>query len=85
MKDYQFLRQRPIQNYIVDFMNKELSLIIEVDGYSHHEEERWKNDVIRQKKLESLGFVVLRFTDEEVLKDIDQVAMVIESWILANS
>lgn len=44
MKGYQFLRQRPVLNYIADFMCKELKLIIEVDGESHESEDQWYKD-----------------------------------------
>jgi len=81
MKNCQFRRQRPVGRYIADFMCKELKLIIEVDGSTHHREEVYANDVIRQKELERLGFFVLRFTDEQVLKKINNVALEIERWI----
>ncbi|MBN2731770.1 MAG: DUF559 domain-containing protein [Balneolaceae bacterium] len=77
-----FLRQRPVLNYIADFMCKELMLIIEVDGYTHGFEEQWQLDKERQKDLESVGFTVLRFTDEEIMDDIDNVQKAIEYWVL---
>lgn len=81
MKGYQFLRQRPVLNYIADFMCLELQLIIEVDGYSHRFEEQWRKDLQRQQVLEENNFTVLRFSDDEVLYDIDNVSRVIEQWI----
>ncbi len=69
----QFRRQRPIDNYIVDFVCLPLNLIIEVDGITHTYEEVTGNDKIRQLKLESLGFKIIRFTDEEVLTSISSV------------
>ena len=63
LRGYQFRRQRPVLNFIADFMCKELMLIIEVDGITHHFEEQFDNDRIRQKALESSGFTVLRFLD----------------------
>ena len=81
MKGFQFRRQRPVLNYIADFMCKELMLVIEVDGSIHQLEEIIKYDEIRQKALEEAGFTVLRFTNEEVLKDINAVANYIEDWI----
>ncbi|KYG71983.1 very-short-patch-repair endonuclease [Roseivirga ehrenbergii] len=69
----QFRRQRPIDNYIVDFVCLPLKLIIEVDGITHTYEEVTENDKIRQLKLESLGFKVIRFTDEEVSTSISSV------------
>jgi very-short-patch-repair endonuclease len=68
-----FNRQRPALNYIADFMCKELKLIIEVDGYTHLLEDVIFNDKIRQINLEEAGFKVIRFKDEEVLREIDVV------------
>jgi very-short-patch-repair endonuclease len=74
---YAFNRQRPVLNYIADFMCMELKLIIEVDGYTHTFDEVKKNDLIRQTRLEKAGFMVLRFKDEEVLMEIGRVREVI--------
>ena len=78
---YKFLRQRPIKNYIVDFFCKELSLIIEIDGFSHAQEEVFENDLKRQKELETLDYHFLRFNDEEVLSDFDNVMRTMEIWL----
>lgn len=76
---YSFLRQRPIGNYIADFMCKELMLVIEVDGYSH--KFKSEEDTERDKVLADLGFAVLRFTDEEVMNDLPNVQRTLETWI----
>ena len=81
MKGYQFRRQRPVLNYIADFMCKELKLIIEVDGITHTYEGAKEKDDIRQKNLEQAGFVVIRFDDDEVLKGINSVIKRIEDKI----
>ena len=60
---YRFLRQRPVDKYIADFMCKELKLIVEVDGYSHN--FKTEEDKERDKTLATLGFQMLRFSDEE--------------------
>jgi very-short-patch-repair endonuclease len=65
---YTFLRQRPIDNYIADFMCRPLRLIIELDGYSHN--FKYENDLERDKKLSELGYKTLRFHDDEVMKDL---------------
>ena len=72
-----FNRQRPVLNYIADFMCKPLKLIIEVDGYTHLIDEVKANDEIRQRKLEAAGFRVIRFNDAEVLKEIESVRNII--------
>jgi very-short-patch-repair endonuclease len=76
-----FLRQRPIHNYIVDFFCKELSLIIEIDGYSHTLDEIKEKDNRREAVLTSLGFEIIRFTDKRVLEDINNVEISIMSKI----
>lgn len=81
MLGYQFRRQRPVLKYIADFMCKELNLIVEVDGYTHHDEAVYNKDMIKQSELENAGFTVLRFSDEEVLTDIDNVTRILEGWI----
>lgn len=70
---HQFRRQRPIGNYIADFACLKLNLIIEVDGITHEHGEIANEDAIRQANLEELGFVVIRFTDDEVLTQINRV------------
>jgi len=79
MLGYKFIRQKPIAKYVVDFFCRELKLIIEVDGYSH--EGSFEEDQIRQNKLEELGLNILRFSESEVRRDIEQVLTVIEAWI----
>lgn len=81
LKGFQFRRQRPVLNYIADFMCKELMLVIEVDGITHHAEEAIKKDEFRQKILESAGFTVLRLRDEDVLNHIEAVCHYLEDWI----
>ena len=76
---YTFLRQRPIEIYIADFMCKELKLVIEVDGYSHN--FKFEEDEERDKNLARLGYIILRFSDEEVMKDLANVERVIRAWI----
>ncbi|MBN1634382.1 MAG: DUF559 domain-containing protein [Ignavibacteria bacterium] len=74
MKGYTFNRQRFILNYIADFFCKELKLIIEVDGATHFEEEVYKKDIVRQRILEEHGYKIIRFMDEEILNEINNVA-----------
>src|SRR6266487_2064222 len=81
MKGCGFRRQRPIMNYIADFMCKELMLVIEVDGSSHWNDEAKKNDEQREEVLQLAGFTVLNFTDEEVLNNLTRVQEKIMHWI----
>lgn len=64
---HQFRRQRPIGPYIVDFACLVKMIIIEVDGESHEQEGALEYDLNRQNFLESVGFKVIRISNEEVL------------------
>ena len=66
-----FKRQRPIDNFIVDFFCSELNLIIEIDGNSHYRKPAY--DFYRQEKLKWLGYHILRFTEGEVIQNIGSV------------
>jgi len=85
MLGYDFDRQRPIDNYIVDFYCKDLNLAIEVDGESHYHEETAKKDIERQERLESLGVRFLRFDDLDIKKDMRYVLNLIHDWINENT
>jgi len=79
MLGYDFDRQKPIDNFIVDFFCNELMLAIEIDGETHN--YKMSRDKERQKRLEGLGVCFLRFTDEEVKENIEGVVEEIERWI----
>ena len=79
---YDFDRQKPIDNFIVDFFCNELMLAIEIDGETHN--YKMTQDIERQQRIEGLGVRFLRFTDEEVKQNIEGVVAVIEKWIKGN-
>ncbi|HEY5123144.1 MAG TPA: endonuclease domain-containing protein [Ignavibacteria bacterium] len=79
LKGYQFLRQRPIDKYIVDIFCKELKLIIELDGMTHINNESYDNE--RENYLKNLGYNFIRFSDNDVMNNLNGVAMYLENWI----
>ena len=81
MKKYKFNRQRPVLNYIADFMCKELMLIVEVDGITHQSKKAFIKDEKREADLKSIGFSILRFSDWEVLNRMVDVDIAIGEWI----
>ncbi|MGB5893179.1 MAG: endonuclease domain-containing protein [Ignavibacteriaceae bacterium] len=83
MKCFDFDRQRPIDNYIVDFYCKDIQLAIEVDGESHY--GNLKADKRRERRLNKLGVTVLRFDDMEIVYELDEVLKKIERWIDENA
>jgi very-short-patch-repair endonuclease len=54
---------------------------VEVDGYSHEIIEVFNKDVIKEEKMSSFGITILRFTDNQVLRDMDNVLRAIEGYI----
>ena len=79
MIGFDFNRQKPIDNYIADFFCMKLRLVIEIDGASHNFQAEY--DLKRQRNLEKLGLTVLRFTEKEVRRDIQNVLRSIAMWI----
>ena len=73
LKGRQFYRQKNIGDFIVDFYCPSAKLIVELDGGQHYTEEGVKTDKIRDDYLENFGFLVLRFSDREVFKNIEGV------------
>jgi very-short-patch-repair endonuclease len=74
MLGIQFYRQKPIGNYIVDFYAPSARLVVEVDGAQHFDRPRAEYDERRTAYLKRLGLRVLRYTDREVLLQLDSVA-----------
>lgn len=75
-----FRRQHSLERFIVDFYSSEAMLVIEVDGDIHLQTQ--EADAIRQEVLESMGLHVLRFTNDQVLTEIEevveQIGMIVE-------
>ena len=72
MKRYSFLCQRPVLNYIADFMCKEIKRIIEIEVLTHSYAQTTEKDAFRQKTLEKTRFKLLRYTDKEVLTALNR-------------
>ncbi|MCV3240427.1 endonuclease domain-containing protein [Mesorhizobium sp. ZC-5] len=73
-----FRRQVPIGRYVADFACLEAKLIVEIDGSQHAESVR---DAVRDAELKVRGFRVLRFWNDDVLKDIDGVCDTIIAYV----
>ena len=78
---YPSVCRNPIGDYIVDFICKETKLIIEIDGGQHNEPENIEYDKIRTEFLNSLGYRVLRFWNNEIYENIDGVLLKIKQEI----
>ena len=80
-----FRRQHPISDYIVDFYCHELKLIIELDGEIHDLKENKVYDKDREEILTELGFTVLRFKNEMVLKQTKSVLNEIKKVTISHT
>lgn len=81
MRGYDFHRQKPIGRFIYDFYCYELKLVIELDGYTHRFDEVQENDATKDVYAYELGFSILRFPDERIYKDINNVLLEITHYI----
>jgi very-short-patch-repair endonuclease len=71
VKGLRFRRQHPIDIYIADFYCHKAKLVIEIDGKIHNQQK--EEDDSRTEEINKFGIKVIRFTNEDVLKDIDKV------------
>ncbi|GGG38337.1 endonuclease domain-containing protein [Hymenobacter glacieicola] len=74
-----FRRQHSIDRYIVDFVCLKHKLIIEVDGEIHNQPDQQDYDAGRSALLQELGYRILRFSNDQVLHELDQVVVTIKS------
>jgi len=78
MLGYRFKAQHPIDIFIADFYCHELKLVIEIDGGIHRSKEQKEYDIGREAELERFDISVIRFTNNEVENDIEQIRKKIE-------
>jgi very-short-patch-repair endonuclease len=71
LNNLKFRRQVPISWFITDFLCIEKQLIVEVDGSVHDEQKEYDKE--REAELQTLGFTILRFTNDDVLNDLKRV------------
>jgi very-short-patch-repair endonuclease len=80
-----FRRQAPMGNYVADFVSHSCRLIIELDGESHDFESRQRADAIRDAWFASRGYRVLRFTNDDVLKNLEGVVLTIAEAVRSDA
>jgi very-short-patch-repair endonuclease len=71
--EVKFRRQHRIGDYVADFYCREANLVIECDGGVHDRNEQWRHDTKRDAYMTSQGIRVLRFANDRVLNDTDNV------------
>ncbi len=75
---YKFRRQKPIGEYIVDFLCFEKKLIVELDGSQHNKDDSIKRDMTRDNLLTKNGFRILRFWNTDITTNLNGVLMKIK-------
>jgi|SRR5215213_3636952 len=75
--DLKFRRQFPVETFITDFFCYEAKLVVEVDGEVHEEPHQKAHDKNRDMFLQSLGYKILRFSNQQVLESVDSVLQAI--------
>ena len=81
LKGFQFNRQKPIGNYIVDFYCLPAKLVIEVDGGQHYTSDGKEKDRVRDDYMAQNGLSVLRFSDRDVFENLDGVVETIYRYL----
>lgn len=82
VRGLQFYRQKPLLGFIVDFYCPAAKLVVELDGSQHAETSHQQKDQRREKLLEELGLLVLRFDNRQVLLEMDSVLTVINAMVM---
>lgn len=80
---YWFKRQVSFDHYVVDFYCPQIKLVIEIDGKSHIGKDKY--DKHRENYLEGFGVKIMKFSDQEVLENIDEVIKKIRLLLFQNS
>ncbi len=81
LEGLKFRRQHPVNIYIADFYCHKFKLIIELDGDYHDQEEQKQKDEVRTEVLRLNDLKIIRFKNEEVEQDINQVLTMIKNKI----
>ena len=76
-----FKRQHPIDIFIADFYCHKYKLVVEVDGEYHNDEDQLEYDEGKTAELERFGITVIRFTNDDVMEDIDRVVGIIRKYL----
>ncbi len=76
-----FLRQYSVDQYVLDFYCPQLKLAIEIDGDSHFMLGAEEQDKARQEHIETFGIKFLRFTNDDIYKNIDGVCQVVNTFV----
>ena len=83
LRDYpvRFLRQKVIDNYIVDFYCSKAKLVVELDGSQHYEPKEMRRDAFRTARIEEWDLTVIRILNNEVMENFEGVCEYIHEFV----
>src|SRR5215831_14566334 len=81
---FKFRRQHQIGDYIADFFCREAGIVIECDGAVHEQNESWHHDRARDAYMSSQGLRVLRFPNQEILNNSDDILREIQAHLVSS-
>ena len=83
-KGFYFIQNHTIHNYTFDFYCPSLKIALEIDGYAHEFEDIYSQDAPKKLHIHSLGITVFRFTDYQILVDIEEILRALKHEIKLN-
>ena len=78
---YKFVRQKPLDHFILDFYCSKLKLCIEVDGWYHEDQNQKEYDELRSEIINTFKIQVIRFSNEDIMTDIDRIKIFLKRYI----
>ncbi len=84
-KGLHFIRNQAIGNYMFDFYCPQLKIAVEIDSYAHEFSDIYNLDAPKRCIIASLGIVVLKFTDYQILTDIEEITRTIRHQVQTSS
>lgn len=78
---YKFVRQKPLGYFILDFYCSKLKLCIEVDGWYHADENQKEYDELRSEIINTFKIQVIRFSNEDIMTNIDNIKIFLKRYI----
>lgn len=80
---YRFLRQKPLDNFIMDFYCPKLKLCIEIDGWYHLDSYQKDYDEVREDILNQYNIQIIRFTSNQVFNDLNNIKKSLNKYFLS--
>jgi very-short-patch-repair endonuclease len=82
LKGYKFRRQYSTGRYVIDFYCPKMRLGIEIDGDSHFYNDQQQYDAVRKEYIDALGITVLRYTNDDIMKNLNGVLEDVSKYLL---